>query len=57
MGYTKAAQVLLFNERLTAQEAYIAGFVSKVIPDAQFKEETWKMLEGYTNLSNEVRTL
>ena len=55
MGPTKAARLLLFNETLTAKEAYEAGLVSKLIPTDNFEEETKKLLSTYSTFSVEVR--
>lgn len=38
LGRSKASEVLLLNHKLTAQEAYLFGFVSKVIPHDQLNE-------------------
>ncbi|CAI5454031.1 unnamed protein product [Caenorhabditis angaria] len=54
MGYQKAAATMLFNEKITAQEAFIAGLVTKVIPAADFKTETAKIIERYTKLSSQT---
>uniref|UniRef100_A0A914E707 Uncharacterized protein n=1 Tax=Acrobeloides nanus TaxID=290746 RepID=A0A914E707_9BILA len=51
MGHTKAAQMILFAEKLNAHDAFTAGFVAKVIPDHKFREETEKLIQKYTNLS------
>lgn len=37
MGNLKAAEVLLFNKKLSAQEAYECGFVSEIIPKENFE--------------------
>ena len=54
MGHTKAAQMILFAEKLNAHDAFTAGFVAKVIPDHKFREETEKLIQKYTNLSASV---
>uniref|UniRef100_A0A1I7ZAX8 Enoyl-CoA delta isomerase 2, mitochondrial n=1 Tax=Steinernema glaseri TaxID=37863 RepID=A0A1I7ZAX8_9BILA len=48
MGYTKAAQMILFSEPLTAQDAFTAGFVARVIPQESFQEETAKLVDKYS---------
>ncbi|KAK0397680.1 hypothetical protein QR680_002217 [Steinernema hermaphroditum] len=48
MGYTKAAQMVLFSEPLTAQDAFTAGFVSRVLPHETFVEETKKLVDKYS---------
>lgn len=40
--------MLIFGKKLTAQEAFDVGFVSRVIPHAQFESETAKVLEEYS---------
>ncbi|XP_076469941.1 enoyl-CoA delta isomerase 2-like isoform X2 [Babylonia areolata] len=40
MGGAKAAEMLLFNRKITAPEAYERNLVSRVIPDADFHKET-----------------
>ncbi|XP_054161665.1 enoyl-CoA delta isomerase 2-like [Oppia nitens] len=43
MGQSMAAQMLYFNHKMSATEALKSGFVSRVIPSAQFDEyiENW----------------
>ncbi|KAG8442442.1 hypothetical protein GDO86_011286 [Hymenochirus boettgeri] len=50
MGFAKAAEVLLFNKILTAQEACNLGLVTEVFPDQTFKQEVWKRLKEYAKL-------
>jgi enoyl-CoA hydratase/carnithine racemase len=42
--------MLIFGKKLTAQEAFDVGFVSRVIPDARFESETAKILADYAQL-------
>lgn len=46
--------MLLFSEPLSAQDAFTANFVARVIPKAKFREDTQKLLEKYSKLSKEV---
>lgn len=45
MGRMKAADILLFNRKITAQEALERNLVAKVIADEKFAAETAKFLE------------
>uniref|UniRef100_A0A8R1I2L9 Uncharacterized protein n=1 Tax=Caenorhabditis japonica TaxID=281687 RepID=A0A8R1I2L9_CAEJA len=51
MGHHKTASMLLFSEKFTAQEAYNAGLVTKVLPAATFHEDVQKVIERYAKLS------
>lgn len=42
--------MLIFGKKLTAEEAFDVGFVSRVIPHAQFESETAKILAQYSEL-------
>jgi peroxisomal 3,2-trans-enoyl-CoA isomerase len=42
--------VLIFGKKLTAEEALDIGFISRVIPHAQFESETAKILAQYAEL-------
>lgn len=46
--------MIIFAERLSAQDAFVGGFVAKVIPDEKFREETEKLVKKYSNLSVSV---
>jgi peroxisomal 3,2-trans-enoyl-CoA isomerase len=37
MGYSMASQMLLFNQKLTAQQALTHGLIGKVVPDSEFQ--------------------
>ena len=50
MGSSKAAEMLLFGKKLTAQEAYAQGLVTKVFPDGTFLKEVWDRLKAYSKL-------
>ncbi|TMS37234.1 hypothetical protein L596_004209 [Steinernema carpocapsae] len=47
MGYTKAAQMVLFSESLSAQDAFTCGFVARLLPHQTFKEDARKIVEKY----------
>uniref|UniRef100_A0A0N4ZV93 Enoyl-CoA delta isomerase 2, mitochondrial n=1 Tax=Parastrongyloides trichosuri TaxID=131310 RepID=A0A0N4ZV93_PARTI len=49
MGYTKAAQLLLFSDKMSANEAYINGFVSEVYKDNEFKIKCEERIRKYEN--------
>ncbi|XP_064640687.1 enoyl-CoA delta isomerase 2-like [Lineus longissimus] len=50
MGHLKAADMLLFNKKLTAQEALDRNLVSAVFPDAVFKEQTAEIIKQMAEL-------
>nr|XP_042716511.1 enoyl-CoA delta isomerase 2 isoform X3 [Chrysemys picta bellii] len=50
MGLSKANEMLLFNKKLTAGEAYAQGLVTEVFPDWTFEKEVWIRLKAYANL-------
>jgi peroxisomal 3,2-trans-enoyl-CoA isomerase len=50
MGYAKANRVLLLNTKISAQEAYDVGLVSRLFPHDSFKEETTKIVGEYGQL-------
>ncbi|RXG71477.1 Enoyl-CoA delta isomerase 2, mitochondrial, partial [Armadillidium vulgare] len=50
MGFGKASQMLLFNKKLTAEEACAAGIVSEVFPDDRLDAEIWPRLKEYSKL-------
>ncbi|XP_074204139.1 enoyl-CoA delta isomerase 2 isoform X1 [Camelus bactrianus] len=57
MGPSKAAEMLIFGRKLTAQEACAQGLVTEVFPDSTFQKEVWTRLRAYTKLPpNAVRT-
>ena len=45
MGSSLAAEVLLFNRVVTAQEALTSGFVSRVLPTENFHDNVNKLIE------------
>ncbi|XP_027724955.1 enoyl-CoA delta isomerase 2, mitochondrial isoform X2 [Vombatus ursinus] len=50
MGPAKAAEMLLFGRKLTAQEAYAQGLITEVFPDSTFQKEVWTRLKAYSQL-------
>lgn len=50
MGPAKASEVLLFNKKLTATQAYQLGLVTEVFPDSSFQSEVWTKLKAYAKL-------
>lgn len=50
MGSSKAAEMLLFGKKLTAQEACARGLVTEVFPDGTFQKEVWARLKAYSKL-------
>lgn len=55
MGYPRAAKLALFGDRITAKEAFEAGYISKVVPDSQFATETQKIMKDFeTRLAPQV---
>uniref|UniRef100_A0A1I7Y4T4 ACB domain-containing protein n=1 Tax=Steinernema glaseri TaxID=37863 RepID=A0A1I7Y4T4_9BILA len=53
MGHSKAAEVLLFGKKLTANEAFDRGLVTEVIPDKSFAVEAEKRVAAYSELPPE----
>ncbi|EFO97336.1 hypothetical protein GCK72_023290 [Caenorhabditis remanei] len=51
MGHQKAAALMMFSEKFTAQEAYTAGLVTKILPAATFEEDSKKVIARYATLS------
>ncbi|PIC15727.1 hypothetical protein B9Z55_022589 [Caenorhabditis nigoni] len=51
MGYQKAAALMMFSQKFTAQEAFIAGLVTKVLPAATFEQDAQKMIDHFATLS------
>ncbi|KAH7720946.1 enoyl-CoA delta isomerase 2 [Aphelenchoides avenae] len=51
MGHQRAAQMTMFAEQLSARQAQDAGLVTRVFPDASFKEEAEKLLAKYQQLA------
>jgi peroxisomal 3,2-trans-enoyl-CoA isomerase len=51
MGSIKANEILLFNKKLTAKEAFDRNLVNQIIPDADFQTKSWKLVEEYSKNS------
>ncbi|XP_076336526.1 enoyl-CoA delta isomerase 2-like [Tachypleus tridentatus] len=51
MGPSKANEMLLFNQKLTAFEAKACGLVSEVFPDATFQDDVSLRLKGLEDMS------
>lgn len=54
MGRVKASEFLMFNRKLTAQEAYERNLVSHVIPHGEFSTKAWEIIEDLSKLPPEV---
>ena len=54
MGELKAKEVLLFNQKLSAFEAYERGLVNEVIPSDRFQIEISKKLEEFSKIPKNV---
>ena len=54
MGHIKAADFLLFNRKLTAQEAFDRNLVTDVIPHADFNRVAWEKVAAISKLPKEV---
>jgi len=50
MGPNKAAEVLLFNRKLTAQEAFERNIVTEVVPNINFQSEVARKIEEFSKL-------
>lgn len=50
MGGAKATEMLLFNQKITAQEAYERNLVTRVIPDAEFHDKTQALVKYVASL-------
>lgn len=50
MGPAKANELLLFNKKITAAEAYKLGLVTEVFQDANFQAEVWPRLKEWSEL-------
>jgi peroxisomal 3,2-trans-enoyl-CoA isomerase len=50
----KAMDILVFNRKITAQEAYERNIVSEIIPELQFQSEVWKKIESFSKLPKQV---
>ncbi|XP_048364480.1 enoyl-CoA delta isomerase 2 [Sphaerodactylus townsendi] len=50
MGPAKANEMLLFNKKITAEEACTKGLVTEVFADSTFQSDVWTRLKAYANL-------
>ncbi|EDW92763.1 enoyl-CoA delta isomerase 2 [Drosophila yakuba] len=50
LGRSKASEVLLLNERLSAQEAYQFNFVSRIFKASELESLIWPKLREYSEL-------
>nr|XP_056710942.1 enoyl-CoA delta isomerase 2-like [Euleptes europaea] len=50
MGPAKANEMLLFNKKITADEACTRGLVTEVFADSTFQRQVWTRLKAYANL-------
>ena len=57
MGKLKATEILLFNKKLTASEAYNCGLVNEIIESNQFEAKTLQKLEKFSKIAQEVLNL
>lgn len=53
MGLGRATEVLLFNKKMTAEEAYRLGLVTQVFPASTFVQETTKKVTEFSMLPPE----
>lgn len=53
MGHLRAAEFLVFNRKLNAQEALARNMVTEVFPDDEFQVKAWKMVESISKLPKE----
>ena len=57
MGAAKASELLLFNKKISAAEAFNRNLVTEVIPDSSFQKETQTKIEALAKLQKEVSEL
>lgn len=50
MGYSKANEMLMYNEKITAVQAYELGLVTKVFPESTFQKEAWEKVKYVSSL-------
>lgn len=53
---SQASEVLLFNKKLTAKEAFERNLVTEVIPHGSFAEETEAKIKLYASFPPQVNT-
>ena len=54
MGTAKASELLLFNKKISAAEAYNGNLVTEVVPDSMFHKETQAKIEAYAKFPPQV---
>ena len=54
MGAANASELLLFNKKISAAEAFNRNLVTEVIPDGTFAKETQTKVESFAKLPREV---
>jgi peroxisomal 3,2-trans-enoyl-CoA isomerase len=54
MGAAKASEMLLFNKKISAAEAFNRNLVTQVIPDDVFVKETTAKVQAIAQLPKEV---
>ncbi len=52
--FHKASEILLFNRKLNAQEAFERNLVNEIIPHSQFTKLAWEKIEKISQLSPKV---
>ncbi|KAF6032639.1 ECI2 [Bugula neritina] len=52
MGYSKAAEMLMFNRKFSAQELLGCGFVSRVFPHSLFEAQSKALIKEYAQLGS-----
>jgi peroxisomal 3,2-trans-enoyl-CoA isomerase len=52
MGYSRASEMLYFNYKMSVKEALDCGFVSRIVPSAQFEPHLQEWLYGEKGLVN-----
>lgn len=55
MGSAKANEMLFFNKKVTATEAYKLGLVTEVFQDANLQAELWPRLKEWSELPVKVK--
>uniref|UniRef100_A0A8C4QPI8 Enoyl-CoA delta isomerase 2 n=1 Tax=Eptatretus burgeri TaxID=7764 RepID=A0A8C4QPI8_EPTBU len=54
MGIPKGSELLLFNKKISAREAYNLNLVTEVFPTNTFEHEAWHRLQKYATLPNKA---
>lgn len=47
LGYPKAAQLIIFSDKMSAEEAYIGGLVSSIYKDNEFMKKCTERIKRY----------